>query len=184
MLHKKLSPLATFALMAALAAPLFAATPGTADAMFAQAKAEAAQQHKNILLVFSASWCGPCKLYERFLEDPQMKPITGKAFVVVRIDVGERPGDPRHADTPGGVKLRTALGAVKEPGFPWLVMTGDNGKPLVNSYRNGDPNGNVGYPAAPEEIDWYIGMLRRAAPALSPEDIAATRAWLQQHAPR
>ena len=91
--------------------------------------------------------------------------------------------DPRHADTPGGVALRTALGAQPEPGFPWLVITDENGKPLVNSNRNGKIDGNVGYPAAPEEIDWYIEMLKRAAPALSASDLAATRTWLKQHAP-
>lgn len=177
---KKLSLL--LALAAALSAPAFAAPPESADTLFAHAKAEAAQQHKDVLLVFSASWCGPCKLYERFLEDPQMKSITDKAFVVTRIDVGEREGDPKHSNTPGGVALRTALGAADEPGFPWLVIADESGKPVVNSYRNGSTDGNVGYPAAPEEIDWYIEMLKKA-PGLSAADLAATRAWLQQHAP-
>jgi thiol:disulfide interchange protein len=154
-----------------------------ADALFVHAKAEAKQEHKNILLVFSASWCGPCKLYERFLEDPQMQPITDKAFVVLRIDVGERKGDPNHADTPGGADLRSALGAQKEPGFPFLIMTGENGKPIVNYYRNGNKSDNVGYPALPQEIDWYIQMLKRGAPSLSPAELAATHAWLQKHSP-
>jgi len=180
---KMLFRLSSAALAAALATSAFAAPPVTADDIFAQGKTEARQQHKRILLVFSASWCGPCKLYERFLEDPQMKSITEKAFVVERVDVGELPGDPRHADTPGGVKLRTALGSVGEPGFPFLVMTDEDGNPIVNSYRNGDANSNVGYPAAPEEIDWYIDMLKRAAPSLSADDLAATRKWLQKHSP-
>jgi hypothetical protein len=166
-----------------LATPALAAPPETADFLFTQAKAAAKAEHKNVLLVFSASWCGPCKLYERFLEGPQMRAITEKALVVVRVDVGERPGDPRHADTPGGVALRTALGAVGEPGFPFLVITDENGSPIINSYRNGNAEGNVGYPASPEEIDWYVEMLKRGAPALSPEDLAATSAWLRNHAP-
>jgi thiol:disulfide interchange protein len=178
-----LSLISFVAFAVALSTPAFPASPTTADDIFAQAKAEARQQHKHILLVFSASWCGPCKLYERFLQDPQMKPITERAFVVARVDVGEFPGDPKHADTPGGVKLRTALGSVGEPGFPFLVMTDEDGNPIVNSYRNGDQNSNVGYPAAPEEIDWYIDMLKRAAPSLSADDLAATHKWLQKHAP-
>ncbi len=180
---KRLSPLAALALVVALAASAPAATPGTADDLFAHAKTEATQQHKRVLMVFSASWCGPCKLYERFLTDPQMESITEKAFVVQRIDVGERPGDPRHADTPGGLQLRTALGAVQEPGFPFLVITDEDGKPIVNSYRDGSQSANVGYPALPEEIDWYIEMLKRAAPGLSADDLAATRSWLREHSP-
>ena len=174
---------AFFLLATVLAAPVVAAPPDDADALFAQAKAAAKSEHKNILMVFSASWCGPCKLYERFLEDREMRPITEKAFVVQRIDVGEFPNDQKHSNTPGGVTLRTTLGAVDEPGFPFLVMTDENGQPIVNSYRNGNKDKNVGYPASPEEIHWYIAMLKRAAPALSHDDLAATHAWLDKHAP-
>jgi thiol-disulfide isomerase/thioredoxin len=181
-LPRKLFVATLLACASALTTPAFAAP--TADALFTQGKADAAQQHKHILLVFSASWCGPCKFYERFLEDPEMKAITERAFVVERIDVGERPNDPRHADTPGGVSLRSALGGVQEPGFPFIVITDESGSPIVNSYRNGDTNDNIGYPVLPTEIDWYIEMLKRGAPGLSAADLTATRIWLKAHAPR
>ena len=181
--HRKLFLTAVFACTILLANAAFAAPPDSADALFAQAKTQAQREHKRILMVFSASWCGPCKLYERFLQDPQMKPITEKAFVVQRIDVGEFKNDAKHTNTPGGSELRTALGGVGEPGFPFLVITDDNGNPLINSYRDGKTSGNVGYPALPEEIDWYVEMLKRAAPSLSPAELAATHAWLQKHSP-
>jgi thioredoxin-related protein len=177
---RKLSLTILFAFTCFFAAPVL--TAQSANDLFARAQTEAQSENKDILLVFSASWCGPCKLYERFLQDSRMKPITDRAFVVVRIDVGERPGAPGHADTPGGTQLRTALGAVGEPGFPFLVITDPYGKPIVNSYRGGNQDANVGYPAAPEEIDWYIEMLRRV-PALLPADLTATRDWLKQHVP-
>ena len=137
----------------ALSMPVAAAAQ-SADSLFHAAQAKAQMEHKNVLLVFSASWCGPCHLYERFLDDPQMRPITGKAFVVQRIDVGENPNDQKHQNTPGGEKLRSSMGADAEPGFPFIAITDENGKLLVNSDVNGKKGDNVGYPAIPREIDW------------------------------
>jgi hypothetical protein len=92
--------------------------PETVPALFAQAKAMAQSGHEDLVLVFPASWCGPCTLDEPFLltaslfdrlledpqfEDPQLQPIPEKALAIERIDGGERKGDPRHSDTPGGL---------------------------------------------------------------------------------
>jgi len=184
MLFKKLASIAVLAGTAFASAPSLVAQSESAAELFAHAKAEAQQQHKNVLMVFSASWCGPCHLYERFLEDPEMAAITDKAFVVVRVDVGERANDSQHADTPGGTDLRASLGAVQEPGFPFIVVTDPGGKPIINSYRKGNTSANIGYPVLPEEIDWYIVMLKRAAPSISKDELSATRIWLKQHAPR
>ena len=174
-----LTALATLSVI--VAAPLLAAQ--SANDLFDRAQTQAQAENKDILMVFSASWCGPCHLYEHFLQDPQMKAINDRAFVVVRIDVGEEFGhDHSHVNTPGGTELRTALGAVGEPGFPFIVITSPSGKPIVNSYRKGKTDANVGYPAAPEEIDWYIKMLKDV-PAISPADLVATRDWLKQHNP-
>jgi len=179
--RRQLSLAAVFAFATLLSVAAPASAQETAGDLFARAKAEAKAEHKNVLAVFSASWCGPCKLYESFLDDPQMKAITEKAFVIQRFDVGEHPGDSRHADTPGGARLRAALGAVDEPGFPFIVMTDADGNPIVNSYRDGDTDSNIGYPDSAAEINWYIEMLKRAAPSLSQDDLAATRTWLRKH---
>ena len=69
-LHRTLSLAAILAFVSLLAAP--APAQQTAADLFAHAKADARAEHKNVLAVFSASWCGPCKLYERFLEDPRL----------------------------------------------------------------------------------------------------------------
>ncbi|MFT4112626.1 thioredoxin family protein [Silvibacterium sp.] len=174
--------------LAAAPLPLSAssADAGTStSAILSQAESQAHAEHKNILVDFSASWCGNCRLYDRFLADPQMRPILSRAFVFVTLDTGEREGDPKHANTPGGVDFESSIGG-KNEGFPWLVMLDADGKPIVSSDRP-DPRAksgkdNIGYPVAPEEVDWFVEMLRRAAPQLNPQDLASVHEWLTARA--
>jgi thiol-disulfide isomerase/thioredoxin len=167
----------------ALLIPTFAHAQATADQIFSQAKATAAAQHKNILLVFSASWCGPCHMFEHFLTDPANKPILNKAFVIETLDVGEQPTDTKHHDTPGAVALRASLGGATA-GYPYLIMLDPAGHPIINSLRP-DPKmpggNNIGYPAVPVEVAWFMQMLQKSAPALTPQDTATLHAWLTAH---
>jgi thiol-disulfide isomerase/thioredoxin len=175
--------LVTAAILFAPALALHAQAPTlpSADTVLSHAKSTAAAEHKNILLTFSASWCGPCHLFEHFLEDPAIKPIMEKAFVIATLDVEERADDPHHADSPGGEALMASLGGAQS-GVPFITMLTPTGKPIVDSLRpdNGGKS-NVGYPAIPVEIDWFMHMLERAAPTLSPADRATVKQWLDAH---
>jgi len=44
----------------------------------------------------------------------------------------------------------------------------------------GNPNAPM---ATPEEIDWFVEMLRRGAPSLNQQDLASVHAWLTAHSP-
>ena len=174
-------------LAAVLSLNLFAfAQPAqpSADEVMAQAKTQASAEHKHILLVFSASWCGPCKRFDALLNDPQTGPIIARSFVIARLDVGEKPGDTKHADSPGAVALRASLKGA-DAGYPYLVMLDAEGKPIVNSFcpSGCDPPGeNIGYPATPGEIAWFMKMLQQSAPAMPAKDATAVQRWLQQRA--
>ena len=114
-----LRPTAIATTLLLLSTPLIAQTAPepTADQILSQARSTAAAEHKNILLAFSASWCGPCHMFEHFVADPTIAPIMNKAFVLERLDVGEHPTDTRHHDTPGAVDLRAHLGGATA-GYP------------------------------------------------------------------
>ena len=154
----------------------------SSDEIMAHLKSQAAAEHKSILLTFGASWCGNCRLLDKFLADPAMHPILTKAFVFADLDAGEREGDKRHANTPGAVDLMSSLGG-KEAGFPFIVMLDADGKLIANSLRPvGKGSGeNTGYPDARYEIDWFMEMLKKAAPSLSVQEQATVRDWLIAH---
>jgi Thioredoxin-like len=159
----------------------------SADAILRQAEQQARVEHKNILLTFGASWCVNCRLYDRFLADPQMHAVLSRAFVFASMDTGEQTRDTKHANTPGGVAFEDSVGG-KDAGWPFLVILDDHGKPIVDSNRpnpRGKPSdNNIGYPVEPGEVAWFLEMLRRGAPGMSQEDLASVHAWLTTHAPK
>ena len=180
----------SIAVMAALAAmPLLVlAAPvagPSAAVILHRAEAKARAGHRNIMLEFGASWCVNCKLYHRMLEEPALHGILSRAFVFASMDTGEMPNDRQHANTPGGVALENSLGG-KGAGWPFLVILNPEGKEIVNSYRpdakSKTDRANIGYPVLPQEVDWFMTMLRRGAPSMSPQDRSWVRAWLTAEA--
>jgi thiol-disulfide isomerase/thioredoxin len=172
-------------LLTLLAPALSGSAVPDADSVMAQAKSQAASAHKNILLSFSASWCGNCRLFDKFLADPAIHPILDKAFIFADLDTGEFASDKRHANIPGGEKIEDSLGG-KGVGYPYIVMLDPGGKLIVSSIAPASfgPAGNIGYPSAPNEVNWFMEMLKKAAPELSAQETATVRNWLTAHGSR
>ncbi len=99
--------------------------------------------------------------------------------MIARIDVQER-GDKAVLNTPGGEALEAQFGSTGA-GLPFFAFLGERGELIANSNRPvpGKSNGeNVGHPMAPEEVDYFMRMLRKAVPALSPADAQAIENYL------
>jgi thiol-disulfide isomerase/thioredoxin len=179
--------LSVFFSVALAAAPAFGQvtapdSAATAETVMKHVKSQAAAEHKNVLLAFGASWCGNCRLFDKFLSDPTIHPIMDKAFVFADLNTGERADDKRHSNIPGGVELQASLGG-KDAGYPYITMLDPRGNLISDSIRPAvlGHGGNTGYPDAPYEIDWFIEMLKKAAPSLSAQDLATVHNWLTTH---
>jgi thioredoxin-related protein len=154
----------------------------SADQVLAAAKSAAVEQHKDIFLVFGASWCAPCHQMEKFMEDGKIRPLLEKYFVITSLSIEEEHGKHPELNSPGGERLVADFGG-QNADVPFIVILDDEGQLLVNSNRpvNGKPNGeNVGYPALPVEIDWFMQMLKKTVPSMTAPDARTIENWLRK----
>jgi hypothetical protein len=125
-----------------------------------------------VFLHFGAPWCGWCRKLDAWLRTPEVHPIISKDFVDVKIDVDR---------TIGGKDVLARFNAAPSGGLPWFVILGADGEVLSDSTASA---GNVGFPAAPEEIAHFEKMLTKAAVNMTPADIKAVIATLGKDQPR
>lgn len=163
---------------------LAAETPPGAEEVLAQARVQAAEQHKNIFLIFGASWCGYCRKLDALLARPEVSPIIARHFVIARLSVSEeyRQVNPRP-NSPGAEELVSKLGGPKGP-VPFFALLDPNGELIINSCRpvkDKADGENIGFPVEPVEIDWFMTMLRKGAPDLTAEDARQIENSLRNH---
>jgi hypothetical protein len=148
--------------------------PPSADQVLAQAKAKATAEHKAIFVHFGASWCGWCRKLDAFLDSAEIKPLFGTYFVPVKLVVQENERN-KALENPGADTLLKLWGGPS--GLPYSVFLNAEGKPIINSKNNGQ---NIGFPAQPGEIDYFIEMVRAAAPTVSADALKSFREALNK----
>jgi hypothetical protein len=69
-------------------------------------------------------------------------------------------------ENPGADALLKDFGG--PAGLPYSAFLDAKGALIVNSKHDGQ---NIGYPGEPGEIDWFVKMMKKAAPSMSGEDM-------------
>jgi thioredoxin-related protein len=161
--------------VALLAGSAFAADD--ARVMIDKARAAAAKENKNVLVIFHASWCGWCKRFERVMALPDVKPLFEKAYVIVPLTVMESP-EFKANENPNGMEVLKELEGDMQ-GIPFFAAVGKDGKMIMNSRMpvEGKPSANVGCPASDEEIAYFMKFLQKTAPMIdqAERDLIAKR---------
>lgn len=145
----------------------------SADEVLAPAKTKASAENKTIFLHFGASWCGWCRKLDAFLDRPEVKPVFEKYFVPVKLVVQENEKN-KALENPGAESLLKTLGG--PAGLPYSAFLDAKGSVIITSKHEGQ---NIGFPAQPAEIDWFVEMMKKAAPQISQADVNVLRAALK-----
>ena len=133
--------------------------PRSADEVLASAKKLAADQNKNIFLMWHASWCGWCHRMDTLMNDAEIKEYFDDNFVVEHLVVKEAK-DKKDLENPGGLEMLTKYNG-HTAGIPFWVVLDKNGNLLMDSFM--EPGKNTGCPARQNEVDYWIKVLGKTS---------------------
>jgi thioredoxin-related protein len=93
-------------------------------AQIAAAVKRAGAEERNILLMFGGNWCPWChRLHGLFAADAAIRKVLAERYIVLLVDVGEKPGQPLNQDLVEQYR-------VKGFGYPALAVLDRQGKLL------------------------------------------------------
>jgi thioredoxin-related protein len=90
-------------------------------AQIAAAVKTAGVENKNVILMFGGNWCPWChRLHELFQADARIKKLLATRYVLLLVDVGEKPAEPLNRDL-------VDLYRIKDFGYPALAVLDKQG---------------------------------------------------------
>ncbi len=139
--------------------------PEAASKIIKEAKAEAAKTHKNVFVIFHASWCIWCHRMDTAMNDEAIKSFFDKSYVIEHLTVDESK-DKKDLENPGATALRTKYHGDQQ-GIPYWFVLDKNGKLLADSRLHSDDGkitgNNVGCPTQPDEVAYFIKVLKKTS---------------------
>jgi thioredoxin-related protein len=150
----------------------------SAEQVLKQAYGRAAKENKNVMVIFHASWCGWCHRMDTALNDLSVKKFFDDNYVITHLTVMES-RDKKDLENPGSEAfLENHKG--KDQGIPFWLVFDSKGKLLADALippSSNTPDAkpkNSGCPATAEEVEHFIGVLRKTS-RMNETQLAAVR---------
>jgi thioredoxin-related protein len=139
--------------------------PASADMVMKNAIAEAAKTHKNVFVIFHASWCGWCHKMDNAMNEEGMKSFFNNNYVIVHLTVDESK-DKKDLENPGANELRQKYHGEKQ-GLPYWFILDSHGNFLADSRKVDDKNpgmlNSVGCPSENDEVSYFVKVLKNTS---------------------
>jgi thiol-disulfide isomerase/thioredoxin len=134
---------------------------------------------KRLFLLFYASWCGYCRLFDRFLADPAAAAIINREFRILHMRTLERSAAQKALQLAGADDVFTRFAKTPAAGLPFFVVFNGEGGPMATSLSPRDGR-NIGFPIGKGDLDVFEKILARVAPAITTAELGVLRAAAQR----
>ena len=148
-----------------------AQAPPSADKVLQEALQVATAENKNVMIMFTASWCIWCKKMDASMKDSTTRDYFSNSFVTRHLVVDES-APFKHLENPGANAFRTKYFGESQ-GIPFWLIFDKDGNLLADSKMREKGEGiekgvNTGCPATEKEVDYFISVLEKTS-AISPD---------------
>ena len=140
--------------------------PESADEILKQAYTIAANEKKNVFVIFHASWCGWCRKMDTAMNDRAVKKFFADNYVIRHLVVYESKGK-EGLENPGAVELLKKYKG-EDQGIPYWFVFNKEGKLLADSKLRKEGEGleagdNTGCPATENEVTHFVKVLKETS---------------------
>ncbi|MEO6549435.1 MAG: thioredoxin family protein [Ferruginibacter sp.] len=156
-----------------------AQTP-SAEIVLKKAYSTAEKEHKNVIVIFHASWCGWCHKMDSCIYDKSCSKLFADNYIICHLTVDESKGK-EQLENPGASEFRKKYNGDKV-GIPFFLIFNGEGKLLADSKMRTDGAGpdeageNMGCPASKAEVAYFVKVLKQTSRLTDPQlDIIAKR---------
>lgn len=162
------------------------ATVPSAKNILNEAFQQAKTQHKNVIIIFHASWCGWCHKMDTALADPSIRRFFEDNYVIRHLDVQEQDAK-KYLENDGADKLLAEYKGDKQ-GIPFFLVFNKEGRLLADSKMRKpgagpDDSDNTGCPAHKDEVEYFISILKKTS-ALKAEQLALIYTRFRENDPK